>query len=304
MNTRTRQRTKLLILVALWCPTLASAGAWTTKSGSVWAKASWFRQTTSEWYTDVDQPILLPDNTLGVRKAGSRQPYRFNGEYESTAIFLEAFYGVTDRIDVSVQVPWFDQAFDDDTRVDSPSDAGFSDVRLFARWNLIQKPLLLTLKGGVKLPTGEFVNEDGLIPVGEGQADYEISLQAGRSLWPLPAYANVDVGYRIRTENTDILRDPGDEWLVNAEIGYQPLPPLMLALKFEGLYGKAGRSFGLRNESLVKRITYLAPTVSWRIHGSTMLEAALRISMGGQNFPAGQQIVVGLSSEAALPRPW
>jgi hypothetical protein len=44
-------------------------------------------------------------------------------------------------------------------------------------------------------------------------------LQAGRFLWPLPSYANIDLGYRIRLANEDILRDPGDEWLVNAEIG-------------------------------------------------------------------------------------
>ena len=33
---------------------------------------------------------------------------------------------------------------------------------------MFSRPLLLTLKTGVKIPTGEFKNEDGLIPVGEG----------------------------------------------------------------------------------------------------------------------------------------
>ncbi|HIG18085.1 MAG TPA: hypothetical protein EYQ31_12820 [Candidatus Handelsmanbacteria bacterium] len=78
---------------------------------------------------------------------------------------------------------------------------------------------LFTLKGGAKIPSGDFRNEDGLIPVGEGQWDFHLVLQAGRSLWPLPSYANIDLGYRIRLANEDILRDPGDEWLVNAEIG-------------------------------------------------------------------------------------
>lgn len=176
------------------------AGAWTTPRGKLWAKASWFRQSTDEWYTESAQPILLPDNTLGERPAGSRQPYRFNGMYESTAVFLEGYYGLTDAVDVGLQVPWFDQSFDDDTRIDPPSESGFSDLRVYGRWRMFSRPFLLTLKTGVKIPTGEFKNEDGLIPVGEGQWDYDIVVQAGRSFWPLPAYANVDIGYRVRTE--------------------------------------------------------------------------------------------------------
>ena len=154
----------------------------------------------------------------------------------------------------------------------------------------------------MKIPTGEFRNEDGLIPVGEGQWDYDVVLQAGRSFWPLPVYANVDVGYRVRTENEDILRDPGDEWLVNAEIGYNPLQRVLLAIKLEGLYGKAGSSFGLRTESLTKRITYLSPSVAWQLAGDTAVEAALRISVGGRNFPVGNQITLGLSSSFDVGR--
>jgi hypothetical protein len=37
---------------------------------------------------------------------------------------------------------------------------------------------------------------------------------------------------------------------------------VLLVLKLEGLYGKAGSSFGFRNASLTKRITYLAPAVT------------------------------------------
>lgn len=295
-----QQRT--LLWLALLAPTCVDAGAWTTPAGNVWAKVSWFQQSTSEWYTDAAQPILLADNTLGEIPAGSRQPYRFNGSYESTAVFLEGFYGITDAVDISLQIPWFDQAFDDDTRIDSPSESGFSDLRVFGRWRLLARPLLLTAKAGVKIPTGEFRNEDGLIPVGEGQWDYDVVLQAGRSFWPIPVYANADVGYRIRMENGDILRDPGDEWLINAEVGYNPLQRLLLAVKLEGLYGKAGKSFGLRTESLTKRITYLAPSLAWQFAGDATLEAAMRVSVGGRNFPAGNQITVGLSSSFAVGR--
>ena len=159
---------------------------------------------------------------------------------------------------------------------------------------------MLTLKLGAKIPTGDFVNQDGLIPVGEGQWDFDFLVQAGRSFWPVPAYANLEGGYRLRLENEDVQRDPGDEWLVNAEAGWSPVSRLMLALKLEVLHGKAGRSFGFENPSLRKRIVYLAPTVSWTLFGRTAAELALRRTLAGRNFPAGDQLALGLSTRADL----
>jgi hypothetical protein len=189
----------MILSMGLMAPVAVDAGDWTTRGGTLWTKVSWFRQSTGEYNTDGDQLILLPDNTLGARPAGSRQPYRFNGQYESVALFFEGYYGITDAIDVGLQVPWFDQSFDDDTRIDLPSESGFSDTRVYARWNFLTCPFLLTLKEGVKIPSGEFKNEESLIPVGEGQADYDFVLQAGRSLWPWPAYVNADIGYRVKS---------------------------------------------------------------------------------------------------------
>ena len=97
MSSRNRQRITRLWVLALLAPVTVQADAWTTPRGKLWAKASWFRQSTDEWYTGSAQPILS-DNTLGERPAGSRQPYRF----------------------------------DDDTRIDPPSESGFSDLRVMA----------------------------------------------------------------------------------------------------------------------------------------------------------------------------
>ena len=232
--------------------------------------------------------------------AGSRQPYRFGGEYRSTAVFAEGFYGVTDWLNLGVQVPYFDQVYQDSTRAEAPRDAGFSDLRIYTKLRALQVPAVLTFKLGVKVPTGEFVNQDGLIPVGEGQWDLDLLVQAGRSFWPVPAYANLEGGYRLRMENEDVQRDPGDEWLVNAEAGWSPQPRLSLALKVEVLHGKAGRSFGFENTSLKKRIVYLAPTVSWTLFGETAAELGLRRTLAGRNFPAGNQLTFGLSTRGDL----
>ncbi|MEC9380622.1 MAG: hypothetical protein VX528_16780 [Candidatus Latescibacterota bacterium] len=54
--------------------------------------------------------MLLDDGTFGTHSIGARSPYRFNGEYDSRALFIEGFLGVTDWFDLGVQAPYFDQA--------------------------------------------------------------------------------------------------------------------------------------------------------------------------------------------------
>lgn len=277
------------VCLLLWVPSDLPAGAWTLPKGKVWAKAAYFQQRTDEWY------LASPEFDGKLFAAGTRRPYRFNGEYDSKVVFLEAFYGVTDRLDLGVQLPFYDQVFDDDTRLEPPSDSGFSDIRLFAKLNALQKPVLVTFKGGVKMPTGDFVNVDGLIPVGEGQWDLDVVVQVARSFWPLPVYANVDIGYRVRLRNDQILRDPGDEWLFNGEVGLNLTRRLLLATKVELLRGAAATDFGFKNTSQIKRITYLSPTIMYNVHGGTTAELAYRFTINGRNFPAGKQLAVGLS---------
>lgn len=276
-------------------PALVWAGAWTLPKGHLWGKISYYQQDTGAWY------IAAPQG-LGKHQvaAGTRQLYRFNGKYESKAVFFELFYGITDRLDVGVQVPYFNQVFTDDTQLKPPSDAGISDMRVFGKWCLISRPVLLTLKGGVKMPTGEFRNEDGIIPVGEGQWDFDLLVQLGRSLWPLPLYGNLEGGYRFRLENAAIDRDPGDEWLFTAEAGYTFRRTLLLVAKLEILRGVAGTDFGFRNRSQIKRISYFSPMASYRFDSNIMATLGMRFPLYGRNFPAGKQLVCSLSYKVDL----
>ncbi len=280
----------LFAVAEILVPDAAGAGAWTLPAGSAWGKITWFRQHAREWY------INAQEFTGRMHEAGSRRPYRFNGEYDSMAVFAEGFFGASDRLDLGFQVPWFDQQFDDATHLDPVGDSGFSDLRLLAKWRAFQTPAVFTVKTAVKMPTGEFRNEDGLIPVGEGQWDFDFTLQAGRSFWPLPLYANADVGYRVRTENEEILRDPGDEWMIDLEAGGDVGDRVGLALKLQMLRGRTGTDFGFPSRTQIKRITYLAPALSFSLPGNALLELAVRQSLGGRNFPAGRQLALGLST--------
>ena len=184
--------------LALWgAVTDADAGAWTLSRGEFWGKLTYFRHSTEEWY--------LGKGRFGT--PGARVRYDFDGRYESSAAFIEGFYGLSDRLDLGVQIPYFDQSFANSTFAEPRGDTGLSDIRVYGKLRLIDQPLIFTLKTGAKMPTGEFKNEDGLIPVGEGQWDFDFVAQFGRSFWPLLLYANIDLGYRVRTHNAEIDRD-------------------------------------------------------------------------------------------------
>lgn len=278
------------------------AGAWTLPKGHLWAKVTGMTQSTQEEYTAVGGAGREPD-IARIYTPGERAPYRENGHYQSHAFFLDLFYGLTHRFDIGIQVPFFQQTFENVGFRPANTASGFSDIRIFTKFNVLQKPFIGTLKLGAKMPTGKFENQDGIIPVGEGQWDFDLITQFGRSFWPLPVYANLDLGYRLRLKNNTISRDPGEEWFLNAEVGYQPTNKLLLALKLESIHGKPSRVFNIELPKDVKRITYLSPTLSVGPYYNLHVETTLRISAGGRNFPAGHMWVGGLSYQGDILNP-
>ena len=294
-----RRLAVLALLTALLpVPRDLHAGAWTLPAGHFWTKLAFLKQATDEEYVSVGGQGRPPDPTV-LYTPGDRARYRFNGMYDSRALFFDIHYGITDRLDVGVQLPFYQQRFSDDALLvgfGEPRRAtGFGDLRAFLKFRVTDRPLVATLKVGAKAPTGRFVNEDGIIPVGEGQWDYDFILQLGRSFWPVPAYATGEVGYRLRLRNREIDRDPGEEFTFLGEVGYSPLDQLLFALKLDGLRGRPARILGIKSTSTVSRVTYLSPTVAFGPVGKASIEAALRITLGGRNFPAGQMLVIGVS---------
>lgn len=285
------------LLLLLFLPSSAGAGAWTQPKGHIWSKLTIMAQSTTEEYVAVGVAGREPD-IQRVYIPGERAPYDDLGEYDSRAAFFDLWYGVTDRIDIGVQIPWFRQEFVNDALLIGFGEprvaSGFSDIRGFLKINLVQKPFVGTVKFGFKAPTGEFVNEEGIIPVGEAQWDFDVVGQIGKSLWPLPVYANLDVGYRFRLKNEDIDRDPGNELLFLGEVGVNPRSWALVALKLEGIRGKKGKVLGVTNDSLVKRISYLSPTAVLGPWNNVSFEAAARISLNGRSFPAGALYTIGV----------
>ncbi len=262
-------KTFYVAAIFLMGTSLAHAGAWTQAKGTHWLKAGFGWQDTTERYF-ID---------------GERIPYFFDGRNLTRALFIEYVGGLTGRWDVKVQLPVFGISFDD--IADDRSSTGPGDLRIESRFNVLREPLVLTVGGTVKLPTGEFVNDAEIVPVGEGQYDFDLFAEVGRSLWPVRGYLTGKIGYRFRTVNPETEIDFGDEIVWRVEGGYQFTGRLQGKLTVRGLHGFETSSFGLTLESLRRAIAYVEPGVSLALGPSRGLELSVPISVGGRNWPAG-----------------
>jgi len=188
-----RETLLILAVLAAAAAPAALAAQWPAGQGEGWAKLSAFHHRTTEQF----------------RPDGERRPF-LNDEAESvsSAVFLDVLVGVTDRLDLWAQVPWFHLRFDDVS--DERTSSGVGDIRLSARHSLVQLrggALPISARYTVKVPVVDFPQDAEVIPVGEGQWDHEAWLEAGLSLWPAPAYAVLWLGYRWRSRNDETTRD-------------------------------------------------------------------------------------------------
>ena len=253
----------LILALGILAPRAAFAGAWTLEKGQVWSKITGLHQATSKHYSQNGDASKFP------------------ADYTSQEVYFDVFYGVTKRFDVGVQFAAINRKFENFTADRHRSmfgyrakESGLGDIRAFAKINLVHEPVVGTLKLGIKTPSGEFRAAPEAMSAGDGQWDVEVIAQIGRSYWPTPVYANIDLGYRLRETNDTIHHNPDDELIYNAEIGASPVEMLNLALKLEGISG-AGR-----------RITYVIPTVLVSLPQGLGIEAAARVTVLGRGDPS------------------
>ena len=277
-----------VVLVAGAVRPSAVEAQWPVGAGQYWGKLSFFHHQTTEQF----------------RADGAKKPFiNSNAESISQAIFLDWNVGLLDRLDLWLQVPYYDLEFNDDL-ADRQSD-GIGDVRISARYNLFQLrngSIPISARVTSKFPVNEFPIDAEIIPVGEGQFDFEAWLEGGISLWPLPAYSVIWLGYRWRFENTETTRKPGDELAFLVEVGgTEILGGLGGKVVLDGIFGRPGRIQGIQLGEVDEReILYLAPTLFYNITASTIIETAARIPLQGKNYPAGAPLQIGVFHRGTL----
>lgn len=257
-------------------PTAGSIG--TENPGSGWAQIVVFHHDTRE--------------TFGPQ--GRLRPFLTDGRAVTSSLYLTGAVGLVPGVDATAQLPVHRLSFDD--AAGKREETGFGDPRVYLRISpqlFGVEGIPLALRGGVKLPGSDFPVDAEVLPLTEGQRDWELMLESGHSFATLPLYARGWVGYRWREENREIRRLPGDERFGYLAIG-GPLRWIGWEVAVEGLSGLTPTQQGLAVRNSRRELLQVYPSLSAAV-GPGQVELGGRFPIDGRNYPGGPALSAGYS---------
>ena len=256
-----------------------ASAQWTQgKAGRVWVKSALFWQRTGQEFDAV----------------GNRRERIDQGTSNSRATFTDVIVGLHPQLDLWLQIPYLDLAFSSPAQ--DLRSRGFGDVRAWLRWQPVRlgASTPLALRVGAKAPLGFSPLDVTIVPLGEGQWDLEVFGEVGHSFWPAPVYAELWAGYRARFANATTIKDPGGEYVFLLEGGVNLSTRILLKATLDGFAGRNWIVEGVETSSS-RSILSLQLGGGVKVVGPVWVEAGGRYPLAGRTFPAGPQLVLGLS---------
>jgi len=149
----------------------------------------------------------------------------------------------------------------------------------------------VAIRGAIKIPAKEFPVDAEVIPLTEGQVDFELFLETGYSFYPAPVYVMGWLGYRWRLPKGDV-RHPGDEVLLYAAGGGDLPYRFVWKFALEGLWGGTPIIDRVPVENARRRMLQVYPTLGFEL-GPGVIDVGGRIPLTGRNLPAGAALILG-----------
>jgi protein XagA len=271
----------VLYLMIAGVPVLFSAvscfaGAWTQKSGECY-----YQFTVNAYFTDKN-----------FDEDAKRDDFPADGDFRDINANWYLEYGLMDRLTVLTSLYYKYVEYEDDF-IESKT-YGVPDVDLGARYQLSDTEIgIFSFQGLVKIP--ETYDEDDNVPLGNGQTDLEVRLLYGKSLYPsIPAYTNLEIGYRWRFE------EPSDEFRYLVELGIDLPKDFYGRVKLDGIMSMDNadsQSVEGNNPSIVNAFDLgkLDLVCGYRMSSSWAVELGVRPHIYGKNTSAGTNISLGAS---------
>lgn len=289
-NMTTKSYIACFLAVAVLTPTAlpvnTSAQAWVQPAGG--------------YYVKFGVSYLFTDEELNFE--GDRQPFLSSQLSVTEAWFRDVSYtgyveyGLTDNFTLVATAPvkvLTTRATESagpglPSRRATRQNGGLADLWLSVRTPVVREPFVLSVQTGVKVPLGydERPELDGerLPPLGTSHADGELSIFAGKSLHPWPAYVSGGIGYRKRGGS---LRD---ELPYNLEAGYTA-GPMFFKLRLDGVkntHSPPDLSSPVNNAVVGDQDWLkLSPAISYNIVGGFSADFEVFHVLMGKNTLAG-----------------
>ncbi len=254
----------------------------------------------SQWieapgYGWIQVAVYHHNTTTRYDEQGNNESlFNQGGRSITTSVFFTGVLGLVRGIDLWVQAPIHYLEFND--AVEARKSTGIGDPRFHIRVGpelFLKKPfpVPIAVRGGLKLTGRSFPVDSEIIPLTEGQRDWELIFEIGHSFYPRPLYAMAWVGYRWREANEKVRRDPGDELFFLTSVGGS-LNRWNWKITLEGLFGRASVIFSIPIESSKRRILQFLPSIA-RTLGPGALEVGGRLPFSGRNLPSGPALFLG-----------
>ncbi|MCH7761188.1 transporter [candidate division TA06 bacterium] len=270
------EKTLLLIWILLgWIGARnIEASAWTLEKGGFLSKLSLIGSRSSSRFNSNSEKDRLP----------------FNGVSQTVITSLDLSYGLRNDLTLSASFPLI--SYDLKQDLNPISGIGFGDIRSSAKINFLNTPFTSSTEFVVKFPTA--VSQDpSLIRIGEGQFDFEWVSSNG-ILWnSLPAYSNIEVGYRVRMEKKQDRFNPGNEFLYRFETGYSFLKDWTAVMTVDGFWGQDYVVFDIPLD-LRRNLLTVTPSLVHNINPLFGMQLSLGVPVMGRSSYAGTQLALGL----------
>jgi len=276
------RRWSLAVLVGILLgglPATDSLGQWIESPGTGWVQLQGAHHDTR---TRFDEN-------------GTVEPY-FNEDARSitTTVRLTGALGLWNGVDAWIDVPYHRLAFNDVSR--DRLTTGIADPRVFVRAGpslvgIDKLPFAVALRGGVKFPVGDFRINAEEISLSQGQRDWDLLLEVGKSLHPWPVYVMGWVGYRWREVNETTGFKPGNERIAYLAAGGH-IDRFQWKVAVDGFFGRPTQLAGTPLSASRRELVQVLPRVGWRL-GPGVIEAGARVPLHGRNLPAGPAVTLG-----------
>lgn len=251
------------------------------------AAAQWVEPPGRGW---LALAVYHQDTMRHFGTTGDVRSFFAEGHAVTTSSFLTTAVGLAPNVDLWTQFS-FNRLRYDDIGGDRTS-AGLGDVRVWLRFaplRWLDVALPLAIRGGVKVPVGDFDVDAEIIPLGDGQRDWELMAEVGHSFWPRSLYLSGWAGYRWREENTESFKDFGNEFFYFLQLGGR-LGPLGYKLALDGWDGAVGVTEGIRVPTFQRELMQLQPSVLYNV-GTGQVEVGARFALRGRNLPSGAALM-------------